>query len=462
MWSLKNTLGLISSNLPVGFSARNGVKSLFPSNYKGTIGVLSAYVFTRTGDTWSFEQSDYASYFVAADGTGRWFFSWNGIAYALDESADGINIRLQAGFVFLYTNDGVARGFVDTSRPNPSTLSCASGTDPWIAENWPNLFLSTVYCDYQEAAGFDSLPPESNIWINAGFPQANFAALSGGNVPSSGQGSGSTLFPLDEQNIYCVLQIRDPSLLESLQNPPANQFWQKWAEAQPSKQTIERLTQYVNLRYLSPDWRTAIISGSARSLGALSYVGATLTAAGWQPTLGGASDNITTGFANWITGGAVVAASPAAIAVGPEGPPIVAVLGCAQAQLGQFQMAFGLIEGAYVLVKSALSSTPITTPATQADPSGVQVYGASQDSTGAATGSQAGTGSQTGSIPTYGEIDTAGNWIWYLDVDGTKVYNVDSLPIAGPGDVPDAPGTGIGTTVPGGDDDDDDDDGFEP
>ncbi len=477
MWSLKNTLGLISSNLPAGFSAKNGVKSLLPPKYKGTLGVLSAYVFTRTGKA-SIDEWDWATYFVAADGGGRWFFSWTGYPYDLGhwpESIPDANIRLQAGFVFLYTNDGVARGFIDTSRPSTYSLSCASGADPWIAENWPNLFTSTVFCGYQQAAGFDSLPPESNIWQNAGFPQANFAALSGGNVPSSGGASGSTLFPADEQNIYCVLEVRDPSLIESL-HLPADQFWQQWAQAQPSKQTIETLTQYVNLRYLSPDWRTAVISGSARSLGAQPCVSARLTVFGWQPTLSGASDNITAGAANMFGGALAIITSPGASLAGPEGPPVVAAIGCAWTQEGFNQVIFGLVEGAYVIGSQLIgggggsSSTPITTPATPANPSGAQIYGASQGNTGGSgsgsggggtgSGSGGGSGDQQDSQPTsepygppllIGEIDAAGNWMWYLDFDGTTVYNIDSSPICGPGDVPNAAGTGIGGTGAPGD-----------
>jgi hypothetical protein len=113
----------------------------------------------------------------------------------------------------------------------------------------------------------------------------------------------------------------------------------------------------------------------------------------------------------------------------------------------------------YTSGTSAMQSVPIGTPGTTANPSGVQIYGASQGNTGTATGGQAGTASQTGSgtqsdqptspVTYGGEIDSANNWIWYLDVDGTPVWNVDSLPIAGPGDVPDAPGTGIGPETGG-------------
>jgi hypothetical protein len=42
-------------------------------------------------------QYDY-SYYVAADGAGRWFFGWT--AYI---SVSGFNLRIQAGFTFNYT-----------------------------------------------------------------------------------------------------------------------------------------------------------------------------------------------------------------------------------------------------------------------------------------------------------------------------------------------------------------------
>jgi hypothetical protein len=59
------------------------------------------------------------------------------------------------------------------------------------------IFGSDIYFDLQEATGFDSLPPESDIWTNAGFGQSNFTALSGAKVACADQGgTGSILFPM--------------------------------------------------------------------------------------------------------------------------------------------------------------------------------------------------------------------------------------------------------------------------
>jgi hypothetical protein len=141
---------------------------------------------------------DYATYFVGADGTGRWFLSWTGFPLSLaggPGNIPDIGIRLQAGFVFLSSLGDVGHGNIDTSRPNNYTQSCNAGIDRWISLNWPKIFASNVYFGYQQAAGFSDLPPASNIWTNAGFGQTQFIQLSGTNVPCSGQGSGSPLFP---------------------------------------------------------------------------------------------------------------------------------------------------------------------------------------------------------------------------------------------------------------------------
>jgi len=197
MWSLRQTLSSIGSHLPQGFDPSHGIKSLFPPGYVGSISVLSKYVYFRSGRAkTSSNPDDYASYCVGADGAGKWFFSWIGFAYDLvGVDIPDAGIRVQAGFVFHFSSDGSGRGYVDNSRPKYYERSCNSGTDAWIHNNWPKIFASDVYCGYQEAAGFSDLPPDSNIWVSAGFPQAGFIGLSGGNISCARQGSGSSLFP---------------------------------------------------------------------------------------------------------------------------------------------------------------------------------------------------------------------------------------------------------------------------
>jgi hypothetical protein len=184
MFSLKTKLHNLAPHLPQGFKAENGIRSLFPKSYSGSITMLNNYVFM-----YSYTGSQNSSAWVGADGAGRWFFAWwnaNG--------EWGINDRNQAGFVFRFSNDGFGHGYVDTSRPADGATSCNLGIDPWIAENWPQAFAAGVGTDVQEAEGFESLPDASNIWTDYGFAAAKFVALNGANGSCAPASAGS-LFP---------------------------------------------------------------------------------------------------------------------------------------------------------------------------------------------------------------------------------------------------------------------------
>jgi hypothetical protein len=78
----------------------------------------------------------------------------------------------------------------------PVKPSCNGGIDPWIAQHWPQAFPRGIGWDFQYASGFESLPDESYIWVDAGFPASQFTALNG----TTGQclpGGGGTLFSFD-------------------------------------------------------------------------------------------------------------------------------------------------------------------------------------------------------------------------------------------------------------------------
>jgi hypothetical protein len=121
-----------------------------------------------------------------ADGTGRWFFSWAWWPIALNA-----NYERQAGFAFLLSDAGSAHVFTDTSKPGQGTQSCSSGTDPWIALNWPTVFKSGA-----KATLFDQTTTDlSQVWTNAGFAKPNFIQLSGAACACAATVSGSTLFP---------------------------------------------------------------------------------------------------------------------------------------------------------------------------------------------------------------------------------------------------------------------------
>lgn len=189
MFSLRAKLKDLKDHVPQGFKAVDGVRRLFPRGYAGSISMLNNYVFTYDS-----RGLDQGQMWMGADGAGRWFFAWwnNGAA----GGGWGINERYQAGFVFRYSNDGFGHGCLDTRGPDLGATSCNSGTDAWIAQNWPQIFPANVACDLQDAAGFESLPDRSNIWTEAGFAASKFTALKGGNCQCAAL--FLTLFPFSD------------------------------------------------------------------------------------------------------------------------------------------------------------------------------------------------------------------------------------------------------------------------
>ena len=136
MLSLRAKLHGLGGHLPEGFKASGGIKRLFPKGYAGSITMLKNYVFLFDSGTATDVSSDSGSQisqgqiWMGADGAGRWFLGWWN-----DDSAGGgwgVNVRYQAGFVFRFSNDGFAHGYVDTSEPDGGATSCNSGVDPWI------------------------------------------------------------------------------------------------------------------------------------------------------------------------------------------------------------------------------------------------------------------------------------------------------------------------------------------
>ena len=75
MESLRDTPKIIGIHLPPGFSAANGIETLFPSGYAGSISVLINYVYINRGNVQGGFTGDTAPYFIGADGVGRWFMS---------------------------------------------------------------------------------------------------------------------------------------------------------------------------------------------------------------------------------------------------------------------------------------------------------------------------------------------------------------------------------------------------
>jgi len=138
MFDVGHYLGTVKNHLPKGFNAKNGLRSLFPPGYKGSISPLENYVFRclspQVGDI---------QILVGADGDGRWL-----VASLANAPSDP---DIQASFVFQHSTDSFGHGF-DFDCPSPAGAGTPgpqwgwiTGVDPWIKENWPSIFAKSCY-----------------------------------------------------------------------------------------------------------------------------------------------------------------------------------------------------------------------------------------------------------------------------------------------------------------------------
>jgi hypothetical protein len=192
MLSIGLVLASFASHLPQGWHYSQGVRSLFPPGYRGSISPLKHYVFYTyaqlKSDRFGDEDAPFAvgNFWLTADGGGRWFFGW-----VSGNSNLNSGFARQAGVVFKFGVDGRCIGFIDDSNPSVLVRSCAGGTDEVIAKNWPQLFGAGVEILWQ----IGSDPDPSLVVTGAGFAKGSFTPLLGSNVVGEGSGSGSALFP---------------------------------------------------------------------------------------------------------------------------------------------------------------------------------------------------------------------------------------------------------------------------
>jgi hypothetical protein len=172
MWSVGETLQSLDQggHLPAGFDANPGIRSLFPAGQSDiTISLLQKYLYFRTHEV-DLENID-AQLTVSADGAGNW---------QLKGRIIGNNCKWAAGFVFLFSKDSTAHGFVATGdywggaidpqqggRSEPLYF-WVQGLDPWIASHWPDAFDKDAYFYLWDGTG-DSSPEISNAATKAGF-----------------------------------------------------------------------------------------------------------------------------------------------------------------------------------------------------------------------------------------------------------------------------------------------------
>jgi len=194
MWSLRSTLASIGPHLPDGFLASSGIRVLFPAGESVSISLLSQYVYVATGVAFVDEvtpDNSPALAFLGADGAGRWFFGWVPPDQENSCWSVGFNQRAQAGFVFLYSADQKARGFVANSRsaPNPWGYppNCFCGVDGWISANWTRIFSAGSQFEFLIADGLHGLPNASVVWTSAGFQ--DFVSVQGAECTCAVTGS---------------------------------------------------------------------------------------------------------------------------------------------------------------------------------------------------------------------------------------------------------------------------------
>jgi hypothetical protein len=188
MWTLSKVLKKIESHVPSGFNAKNGIRSLFPAGYSGSIQSLSGYVFCNYFRTSALDATGKpcnSDLWVMADGTGRWFFGW---AYGKSQ-ANGFRI---AGFVFhAISTDGAWYGYIDGNSPLEEITSCNLGTSAIIADNWPAMFKAGASIHFRIYP--PNTPAFTPIWK---VGKTAIVLLDGNNVAPEASQSGSLLFPL--------------------------------------------------------------------------------------------------------------------------------------------------------------------------------------------------------------------------------------------------------------------------
>jgi len=209
-WSLAQWLDNAAKNhhLPEGFSARHGIKSLFPPE-SGAVGLslLQSYLYSSdgSGETPGPDSQQtpvvQCSFNVRADGAGNWLFAAWITSYPSEIPTPDFNGQYGAGFVFSYSTDSNGHGIIETGSGDasgpysysngtsgiPNGIVCGigvlvTGKDPWIADHWPSLFARGCGFYLSEATGLDGLPPTNDVATDHGF--SGLSPLQGAQVKS--------------------------------------------------------------------------------------------------------------------------------------------------------------------------------------------------------------------------------------------------------------------------------------
>ena len=174
-----------NGHLPDGFDASRGIRSLFPPGKSVGLSSLRRYVYSVEG--WAATGELYPTYSVRADGAGNWC-----LRVLISTTGNG---RFGAEVVFAFSTDTQGRGIVATgnygggisgSDDGIGVSVLAHGLDPWIRDNWPDMFAQPVFLYISEATGFYKLPPIVRAATDHGFSGLTTLAgpKSGDPVPS--------------------------------------------------------------------------------------------------------------------------------------------------------------------------------------------------------------------------------------------------------------------------------------
>ncbi|MGD0403978.1 MAG: hypothetical protein ABSB66_12375 [Candidatus Acidiferrales bacterium] len=175
MWSLYNTLQVLggTGHLPVGFHANAGIRSLFPNVQQNvSISLLKIYIYSTSYQS-SSDPDSQITFTANADGAGNWQIQ--GTMNFVSDCA------WEAGFIFGFSDAGAAHGFIATGsyaggsynpqqgQPSAPAQFWVQGIDPWIADNWTQLFNLESYFLSAENTNAKKLPDPKEIATNNGF-----------------------------------------------------------------------------------------------------------------------------------------------------------------------------------------------------------------------------------------------------------------------------------------------------
>jgi hypothetical protein len=143
-FSLQQALLKIDGDLPDGFNASDGIRSLFPSGSETRLSQLQHYLF-RAEITLVTSQLHCAAV-VKATGSGKWSLSGT---VTSAHSTDLIPLHYVVGFAFKSSSGGIARGnFASGEVPiHTGTISrgfSKTGRDDWIVRHWPDAFVAGI------------------------------------------------------------------------------------------------------------------------------------------------------------------------------------------------------------------------------------------------------------------------------------------------------------------------------